>query len=138
LKTLLWITALFLVLPGSQTPPQLQDAGKLAANSSDVRIPNGDRRQNRMLYKRATSGTDGNFSLGALAPGAYKLFAWEVLPNGAELNSDFLKQYEERGLPVAIDLGMQLKTVLPLIPDEKQINLSVLAAGWLGSRESTE
>ena len=95
-------------------------AGKLAANSSVVLIPNGDRRQNPMLYKRATSGTDGNFSLGALAPGAYKLFAWEALPNGAELNSDFLKQYEERGLPVAIEAGMQLKTVLPLIPDEKK------------------
>jgi 5-hydroxyisourate hydrolase-like protein (transthyretin family) len=95
-------------------------AGKPAANSSVALIPNGDRRQNPMLYKRATSGTDGNFSLGALAPGAYKLFAWEALPNGAELNADFLKQYEERGLPVAIDAGMQLKTVLSLIPDEKQ------------------
>jgi hypothetical protein len=73
-----------------------------------------------MLYKRATSGIDGNFSLGALAPGAYKLFAWEALPNGAELNVDFLKQYEERGLPVAIETEMQLKTVLPLIPDEKK------------------
>jgi hypothetical protein len=95
-------------------------AGKVAAKSSVVLIPNGDRRQNPMLYKRTTSGTDGNFSLGALSPGDYKLFAWEALPNGAELNADFLKQYEERGVPVAIDPGMQLKTLLPLIPDEKK------------------
>jgi len=95
-------------------------AGKAAARSSVVLIPNGDRRHNPMLYKRATSGTEGNFSLGALAPGDYKLFAWEALPNGAELNADFLKQYEERGIPVAIDAGMQLKTVVPLIPDENK------------------
>jgi hypothetical protein len=91
-------------------------SGKPASGASVVLIPNGDRRQNHLLYKRGTTNDSGKVTLGALAPDAYKLFAWENLPNGAELNADFMKDFEERGVPVTIEAGAQLKVQVPLIP----------------------
>jgi hypothetical protein len=79
-------------------------------------MPNGDRRQNLLLYKRGTTNESGKVTLGALAPGAYKLFAWESIPNGAELNTEFMREYEERGVPVTIEAGAQTKVQLSLIP----------------------
>jgi hypothetical protein len=82
-------------------------------------IPNGDRRENPLIYKRGITNVDGKVTLIALAPGAYKLFAWENIPNGAELNADFMKEFEDRGIPVTIAAGAQLKVQLPLIPAGK-------------------
>jgi len=93
----------------------LNASGKPAAGVSVMLIPNGDRRQNPLLYKRGITNTDGKVALGALAPGSYKLFAWESILSGAELNAEFIREYEERGVPVTIEAGVQLKVQLPLI-----------------------
>jgi hypothetical protein len=80
-----------------------------------ILIPNGSRRKNPLLYKRATSGADGQFALVGLAPGAYKLFAWETIPIGAEMNAEFMKDYDERGIPVTIEPGTQLMVEIPVL-----------------------
>jgi len=90
--------------------------GKPAAGIQVVLMPNGPRRQNPLLYKRAVSGADGQFTLPSLAPGAYKIFAWENLPSGAELNAEFMKAFEESGVAVTIEAGAQLKIQVPVIP----------------------
>jgi hypothetical protein len=99
----------------------LNTSGKPAADASVILIPNGDHRQNHLLYKRGTANADGKVSLIALAPGAYKLFAWESIPSGAELNAEFMREYEDRGIPVTIEAGAQLKVQIPLIPDRKGV-----------------
>jgi hypothetical protein len=93
----------------------LNPSGKPASGAAVILIPNGDRRQNLLLYKRGTSSESGKVTLGALAPGAYKLFAWESIPNGAELNAEFMRECEDRGVPVTIEAGAQLKVQLSLI-----------------------
>ena len=100
---------------GSIDATVLNASGKPAADAAVMLIPSGDRRQNLLLYKRGATNADGKVTLGALAPGSYKLFAWENIPNGAELNAEFMRVYEERGVPVTIEAGTPLKVQIPLI-----------------------
>jgi hypothetical protein len=57
-----------------------------------------------MLFGTARPDENGKFSMIRLAPGAYKLFAWEGVLNTAWLNADFLSRQEDRGMPMTIDL----------------------------------
>jgi hypothetical protein len=58
---------------------------------------------NRALYHTATSDSTGHFMLRNVAPGNYKVFAWQTIPAGAYFNSNFLAKYEARGHAVAVN-----------------------------------
>jgi hypothetical protein len=75
---------------------------KPAASARVVLVPPASRRQNVQLYKVATSDSSGNFTISGIAPGDYKLFAWETVPNTAWLNQEFLAPFEGRGLAVTV------------------------------------
>jgi hypothetical protein len=68
-------------------------------------IPDAPRRRNPGLYVRAESNAAGAFTLQGISPGAYKLFAWNVSPDGADQTPEFLSKVESRGLPVTVELG---------------------------------
>ena len=73
--------------------------------SSTVRvslIPEGSRRDNLLLYRRA-SLVQGRFVLTNIPPGNYKLYAWEDLPAGADENSEFMSTHETRGRAVTLE-----------------------------------
>ena len=54
-----------------------------------------------------------------IAPGDYKIFAWENLPNGAEENAEFLERYETRGKVVTVSAGATITDFqVDLISDE--------------------
>jgi len=81
-------------------------------------VPDPPRRQNLSLYKNATISPEGNgnFSFTGLAPGTYRVFAWENLPSGAEQNAEFMSEYETRGISVTISAGLNLTNIdIPLI-----------------------
>jgi len=69
-------------------------------------IPDQPRRGNLQLYKTATSTAMGAFTLNGVAPGSYKLFAWEQIPTGAEQNSDFMREYDLLGTSVNVTAGL--------------------------------
>jgi hypothetical protein len=86
--------------------------GKSANGVQLVLVPQGARRQTRELYislpLTATNAT-GQFTLRGIAPGEYKLFAWELaagqppeLPYG---DREFLARYETRGTAVSVQKG---------------------------------
>lgn len=62
----------------------------------------GLRRQNPMFYGRAVTNLAGQFTIFAVAPGDYKVFAWDRDPAGAEQNAEFIKKYEDRGRPITV------------------------------------
>jgi hypothetical protein len=71
----------------------VQDAKHNPVAASRVTlIPDQPRRGNLLLYKSAVGTPMGTFALSGVAPGAYKLFAWEQIPTGAEQNSDFMRE----------------------------------------------
>jgi hypothetical protein len=64
-------------------------------------VPDGHR-QVYALYYGATADGVGAFVMRGVAPGDYKIFAWESLPAGGYLNADFLKKYEDSGRAVTV------------------------------------
>jgi hypothetical protein len=93
--------------------------GKPAINALIVLVPESSRRQNAALYKNVRSGNDGSFTISAVPPGEYKLFAWRSVfsvPATAYMNADFLSKYESRGQPLSVRAGASPAVELTLIP----------------------
>ena len=85
-----------------------------------VLVPEGRRRENFLLYKKAIASADGQFTLGSLAPGQYRLFAFESLPSGAERNSQFMARFEQFGQSVTLNAGSTISNiVLSVVPDRQ-------------------
>jgi hypothetical protein len=64
----------------------------------------------------------GNFSLAGVAPGIYKLFAWEELPRVSfgttrpYMNPDFIAVYEGRGVSVIVEANATVSGLkIPII-----------------------
>src|SRR6185295_15536122 len=68
--------------------------GGIPPRADVVLVPSIQRRKNIMYYDRATIDAKGRFSFSAIAPGEYKVFAFEQLADDAELNPQFLSRYE--------------------------------------------
>ena len=64
-------------------------------------VPEESRRENVALYRRAVT-VDGFFSFAGIAPGRYRVFAWDRIPEGAELNAEFIEAYRGSGVDVAV------------------------------------
>jgi hypothetical protein len=74
------------------------------------------RRQNPLHYKIANTSATGTFTINGIAPGEYKLFAWENVPNTAWMNAEFLEPYEARGQAVSLGSNPTVNVELKLIP----------------------
>jgi hypothetical protein len=95
----------------------VQDSQKRAVPSDVYLVPETARRRNPMFYKSTRAGAGGHFSITALPPGEYKVFAWDILPpSGAMENTDFIAQYEQRGIPVTVRDGATISVAVPEIP----------------------
>jgi len=78
---------------------------KPVPNATVVVVPTEARRENRVLYKSAKSDASGKFTVRGVAPGGYKLFAFEGLAGGEFYNSRFLSKYEFRGKSINVGQG---------------------------------
>jgi hypothetical protein len=79
--------------------------GRLASAGLDmtvVLVPDRSLRPNSMLYYTSRAERDNTFEIKNVAPGDYKLFAWDGVLSTAWMNNDFLQKYEDRGVPVKI------------------------------------
>jgi hypothetical protein len=75
-------------------------AAKPVIGAPVILIP--EKRDRRDLYKTATSAPDGRFSLRGIAPGEYRVFAWENLEPFSYFDPDVLKMYEQQGKLVRV------------------------------------
>ena len=82
-----------------------------------VMVPPTGRRQNSALYKFVQTDAQGHFSIAGVAPGSWKLFAWESIRPGAYQNAEFIQKYEARGTNVVVTAGMQSNSNPTLIRD---------------------
>jgi uncharacterized protein (DUF2141 family) len=88
----------------------------LFPNSEVILVPTSVSRFRFDRYRTAVTGDDGQFSIRGIAPGDYKLFAWENLEPNAHLNVDFMRPYESMGVPVHIEPNGSGSVSLRLIP----------------------
>jgi hypothetical protein len=83
-----------------------------------VAVPDDPRRAQTLLYKEITTDQYGRFAIKGIAPGGYKLFAWEDMESGGYQYPEFLKTFEALGEPMAIHEGKAESAQLKLIPAE--------------------
>jgi hypothetical protein len=94
----------------------VQDASGKPVIGGTVALVPATRRQNDALYSMSRSDSTGAFNIRGIAPGDYKIFAWDVMPPGAHTNAAFLEKYEERAVAVTIASGQKNTTKVTAIP----------------------
>jgi len=99
-------------LDGVVTDERLQPA----ANVRVVLVP--DHRERSDLFKTTMTDASGRFRLSGLAPGDYKLFAWEAIELNSWFDPEVLKQFDRKGTPVRLNESGQ-----------QNVNLLVITGG---------
>jgi uncharacterized surface anchored protein len=85
------------------------------AGSQVVLIPDAHRDRSD-LYKTATTDAAGRATIAAVAPGSYKLFAWEALEPYAYYDPKILEVFEQQGTPVRVEESSTASADVKLIP----------------------
>jgi hypothetical protein len=88
---------------------------QVAAGAAVVLVPDERRQENPLLYKRTNASEAGVFSITGVAPGRYKLFAWESIPAGAEFNAEFMDAFRDEGTEFTVGPGDTTSVRLRLI-----------------------
>jgi hypothetical protein len=88
--------------------------GVPAANVVTVLIPDEPLRQRPDLYKVTRTDGAGRFMFDRIPAGAYNVFAWEQILDGAWRDSDVMRQYDSRGTAIRIEDGRHFDTKVML------------------------
>lgn len=79
-------------------------------------VPDISFRKRTDLFKTATTDASGKFLLKDLAPGDYKLFAWDEVEPGAWLDPIFMRPYEDRGRAIRVAERSSQSVELSVLP----------------------
>jgi hypothetical protein len=72
------------------------------ANVFAVLIPNPPNRHRIDLYAVIVTDASGRFRMEGLAPGDYRIFAWEEVERSAWQDAEFIRAYEGHGKPIHV------------------------------------
>lgn len=81
-------------------------------------IPDADHRRVMLRYKTANTDKNGHFLIKGVAPGEYKIYAWEEMEESAYADPDFVKPHEADGEAVSIKERGHETVQLKMIPAE--------------------
>jgi carboxypeptidase family protein len=95
----------------AQTP-----AGDPAPNVAITVAPAEQYQFRRDLFKRTVTDPKGNFQLQDVAPGDYKVFAWETIDDDVVWNADFRKAFEGQAASVSIGPKSRESVQVKVIP----------------------
>lgn len=85
-------------------------------NRTVVLIPDLRLRRRHDLYHSSAAGSGGRFQIQGVAPGSYKLFAFDQIENGAWLDPEFIRNFEDRGVSVEVRSGGDVTVEVTVIP----------------------
>ena len=85
-------------------------------NRTVVLVPDVRFRHRNDLYKVVPTDTAGRFRVRGVAPGNYRLFAWESVETGAWQDPDFIRATESGGRSIQISEGSNEDVRLVVIP----------------------
>jgi hypothetical protein len=91
------------------------------ASATVVLVPPEHRRQNTALYRTARSDPQGRFIVSNVPPGAYTVFAWESVSDGAFQNAEFLSRFVGRGVNINVTAGNRTNANVNLIPNQASV-----------------
>jgi protocatechuate 3,4-dioxygenase beta subunit len=75
---------------------------KAVAGATVALVPEARRFENRALFASGASDASGHFEFRGVAPGDYRLFAWESTPPNAYQNTGFVQKYEAKAQAVHV------------------------------------
>jgi len=84
-----------------------------------VLVPDRNR-ERAELFKAATTDQAGRFNMRDVAPGDYKLFAWESLDSFGYFDPDLLRRAESLGKAVHVDEGAKINVDTKVIPENSR------------------
>jgi len=93
----------------------VNDKGDPVPNAIVVAVPEMRMRGRIDRYGKTVSDQTGRFSLRALRPGDYTLFAWENVEGEEYFNPEFLKSYEGQGSSLHVSEGERKSLQLQVI-----------------------
>jgi hypothetical protein len=97
----------------------VQDAKQQpSAGAMVVAVPEGPRAELQQFYKLATTDQSGRATLRGVAPGEYKLYAWEEADGNAWQDAEFRKPYEKSAEGLSIAENARESKQLTVIPAE--------------------
>jgi hypothetical protein len=87
------------------------------ANAVIVAVPDARFRGRDDRFCKTVTDQSGRFTLHAIPPGDYTLFAWESVDGDAYYNPEFLKSYDGQGSALRIGESEHRNVQLKVIPD---------------------
>jgi hypothetical protein len=90
--------------------------GQPVASATVVLVPETRDRGRRDLYRSAVTDDAGVFRFQSIAPGDYKVFAWEEIEVSSWLDPEVVRPHESRGKPVHVDNGARETVETVVIP----------------------
>ena len=102
--------------PGTLDVTALDDRLMPVSGVTVVLIPDAAQQKRYDLYRNANSDASGKLHLDGVAPGNYKVFAWEDIENSAWTDAEFMRSYEGRGTTVRIGDGSRSTVEAKVIP----------------------
>src|ERR1017187_3792473 len=101
---------------GGQIDSVVEDDQSAPAVEATVTLVPSGAAPSRSLFKFASTSPRGHFSMAGIAPGSYKLFAWEDAdPNQVMYDPDFLKPFDSQAQSIEIAEGSKQSVPLKLI-----------------------
>jgi hypothetical protein len=88
------------------------NGGKQPAAAATVVLIPENRHRFRIAHRYAITDADGRFRISGVAPGEYKLFAWEQIEKGAWQDPEFVRDYESTAKSVRVEEGSRLTVEL--------------------------
>ena len=89
-----------------------------AAGAKVTLIPDESHRSYSSFYKTIDTDQNGHFAIKGVAPGEYKIYAWEDIEEGAYQDPDFIKPHESAGETVSVKELAHETVQLRVIPAE--------------------
>jgi len=83
----------------------LDSKHQLLSSAVVVLFPDPASPLRRHLIRQIVSDVRGAFRVEGLSPGSYRAYAWRELESNGYLNSEFMKPYAGKGVPVRITRG---------------------------------
>jgi protocatechuate 3,4-dioxygenase beta subunit len=91
-----------------------------AAGATVVLIPEGKRRESDRWYQTTSTDQYGNYTLKNIAPGEYRVYAFDTVEFQAYMDPEWLKPFETKGEKVSIEENAKPSVQLRLIPTQGQ------------------
>jgi hypothetical protein len=98
----------------------MNDQRGVVTNAIVVLVPDSPILRKRSdLYRTVTTDASGRFRIQTIAPGEYKLFAWEYADPDSWQDAEFMQAYEAFGKPILITQNSRQEAQINPIPARK-------------------